>query len=216
MIALIKNGRDVWDQTVQRKALGATAHKEKEKKLRSLFTSGIGKKKEQGKRMLSKEGVKYFKQAETEWIGVYHAEKLMRILHSGWEGQLEKKGKEMTVEEDSDKNLHSVMAMWTEEEDAKNKGVEKGNNNESKICPSESEGQKEEGYSSGMDLRKMPSRRWLQDARRKSNKGNGTPGDNRGRESEDEELSNERDSAGKKRKLGRRGMSVLAVWRLVR
>jgi hypothetical protein len=31
MIALIKNGRDVWDQTVRMKALGAAAHKEKEK-----------------------------------------------------------------------------------------------------------------------------------------------------------------------------------------
>ena len=43
VIALVKNGRDVWDQTVQMKALGAAAHKEKEKKLRPLFDSGIGK-----------------------------------------------------------------------------------------------------------------------------------------------------------------------------
>jgi hypothetical protein len=59
----------------------------------------------------NKEGIKYFKQAETEWIAVYKDEKLMSILYSGWESWLEKKGKEMTVEEDSDKNLHSVMAM---------------------------------------------------------------------------------------------------------
>ncbi len=92
---------------------------------------------------------------------MYKDEKLMRILYSGWESWLEKKGEEMTVEEDSDKNLHSVMAMWTEEDDAKNKGVEKGNDKESKICPSESEEEeKEEGYSSDMDLRNMPSRRW--------------------------------------------------------
>jgi hypothetical protein len=31
MIALVKNGRDVWDQTVRMKALGAAAHKEKRK-----------------------------------------------------------------------------------------------------------------------------------------------------------------------------------------
>ncbi len=31
------------------------------------------------------------------------------------------KGKEITVEEDSDKNLHSVMTMWTEDDDAKKK-----------------------------------------------------------------------------------------------
>jgi hypothetical protein len=55
MIAFAKNGRDVWDQTVRLKALGAAAHKKKEKKLRPLFTAGIGKKKEQGKHMWNKE-----------------------------------------------------------------------------------------------------------------------------------------------------------------
>ncbi len=43
VIALFKYGRDVWDQMVLMKALGAAAHKEKEKKLWPLFTSWIGK-----------------------------------------------------------------------------------------------------------------------------------------------------------------------------
>ncbi len=77
---------------------------------------------------------------------------------------------EIMVEEDLEKSLHSVMAMWKEEDDAKNKGVEKGNNDEAKICQSESEGEQEEGYSSYMDLRKMPSKRWSRDARRNSDK----------------------------------------------
>jgi hypothetical protein len=47
----------------------------------------------------------------------------MRILYSGWENWLEKKGMEMTVEEDSDKN---VMAMWTEDNEAKKKGSGEG------------------------------------------------------------------------------------------
>ncbi len=85
------------------------------------------------------------------------------------------------------------------------KGVEKGNNNESEICPSEKENEEEEGYSSDMNLRKIPSRRWSKDARRKSNKGYNTPDDNRGGESEEEEHSNERDRAGKRRKLGKKG-----------
>ncbi len=38
LITLVKNGRGVWDQMVRMKALGAAAHKEKEKKLRPLFT----------------------------------------------------------------------------------------------------------------------------------------------------------------------------------
>ncbi len=37
-----------------------------------------------------------------------------------------------------------------------------------------------------------------------------------GRESEEEESSDERDRAGKRRKLGNKGMTVLVVWRLVR
>jgi hypothetical protein len=43
------------------RVLGAAAHKEKEKKLRPLFISRIGKKKEQGKHLRSKECIKYFK-----------------------------------------------------------------------------------------------------------------------------------------------------------
>ena len=31
--------------------------------------------------MWSKEGIKYFKRAETEWKGVYKDEKLMKILY---------------------------------------------------------------------------------------------------------------------------------------
>ncbi len=129
----------------------------------------------------------------------------MKILYSGWEGWLEKKGMEMTVEEDLEKTLYSVMAMWTDEDDAKNKGVEKGNNNESKNGPSASEGDEEEGYSSDMDLRKLLSKRWSRDAQKKSNKVNGTPDDNRGRKSEDGEGSSERDGAGKRRKRGKKG-----------
>jgi hypothetical protein len=97
------------------------------------------------------------------------------------------------------------MAMWTEEDDAKNKGVEKGNNNESKICLSESEDEEEEGYSSDMDLRKMPSRRWSKDVQRKSDERYGTPDDNGGRESEEEKHSDERDRAGKRSNLVKKG-----------
>ena len=63
--------------------VGCCCTQVKREKLRPLFTSGIGKKKEQGKHLKSKEGIKYFKRAETEWIGVYEDEKLMKILFSG-------------------------------------------------------------------------------------------------------------------------------------
>jgi hypothetical protein len=108
--------------------------------------------------MWSKEGIKYFKRVETEWKKVYKDGKLMMILYSysEWEGWLEKKGIEMMLEKDLEITLHSVMAMWTDEDDAKNKGVEKGNDIDSKNCPSASRlgEEEEEGCNSDMDLRK--------------------------------------------------------------
>ncbi len=118
---------------------------------------------------------------------------------------MEKKGKEMTVEEDSDKNLHSVMAMWTEDDEAKKKGVEKGNNIDSNIGLSIRENGGEDGFSSDMDLRKMPSRRWSKDAWRKSNGGYSTPDDKRDGECEEEVSSDERDRAKKRRKHRKKG-----------
>ncbi len=44
--------------------------------------------------MWSNEGIKYFKRAGTKWVAVYKDEKFMRILYSGWESWLEKKRKE--------------------------------------------------------------------------------------------------------------------------
>ncbi len=48
-------------------------------------------------------------------------------------------------------------------------------------------------------------RRWLRDVQKKSNKGNGTPDDDRGGKIEDEEGSGERDRAGKRRTFGKKG-----------
>ncbi len=123
---------------------------------------------------------------------MYKDDKLMKILYSGQKGRFEKKRMEMLVEEDLEKTLHSFMARCGQ--NAKNKGVEKGNNNESENCPSASEGKEEEGYSSDMDLRKLLSRRWSRDTWKKSDKGDGTLDDNWGRKSEDEVGGGERRS----------------------
>ncbi len=64
IISVIKNGRDVWDQNIRMKELGAAVHGEQEVKVRPLFTERTGKKKEQGKGLWSDEGMKYFKRAE--------------------------------------------------------------------------------------------------------------------------------------------------------
>jgi hypothetical protein len=64
VVSVIKNGWDVWDQKIRMKELGAAVHGKREVKVRPLFTEGTGKKKEQGKSLLSYEGMKYFKHAE--------------------------------------------------------------------------------------------------------------------------------------------------------
>jgi hypothetical protein len=45
VISVIKNGRDVWDQKIRTKELGAVVHGKREVKVRPLFTEGTGKKK---------------------------------------------------------------------------------------------------------------------------------------------------------------------------
>jgi hypothetical protein len=64
VISILKNGRNVWDQTKKMKQLGAAVHGERETRLRPLCTGGKGKKKEQGMSLWSDEGLKYFRHAE--------------------------------------------------------------------------------------------------------------------------------------------------------
>ncbi len=64
VISMQKNGRNVWDQTIKMKQLGAAVHGERETRLQPLFTAVKGKKKEQGMSLWSVEGLKYFRRAE--------------------------------------------------------------------------------------------------------------------------------------------------------
>jgi hypothetical protein len=65
VVSILKNGRNVWDQTIKMKQLGAAVHGERETRLQLLFTGGKGKKKEQhGMSLWSVEGLKYFRHAE--------------------------------------------------------------------------------------------------------------------------------------------------------
>ncbi len=117
----------------------------------------------------------------------------------------------MTVEEDSEKTLHSVMAMWTDEDNANNKGVEKGNDNELKNCLSASAGEEEEGYSSDMDLsfsvgdgQEMCERRATKKTALWMTIGAGKV---KMKRVAVREMELEREGI-----LGRRGMTVLVVW----
>jgi hypothetical protein len=48
VISILKNGCNIWDQTIKMKQLSAAVHGEMETRLQPLFTGGKGKKKEQG------------------------------------------------------------------------------------------------------------------------------------------------------------------------
>ncbi len=64
VISILKNGCNVWDQTMKMKQLGVAVHGERETRLRQLFTGGKEKKIEQGMSLWSVEGLKYFRPAE--------------------------------------------------------------------------------------------------------------------------------------------------------
>jgi hypothetical protein len=60
----------MWDQDIQMCELGAEAMGNPEKKLKSLFTSGSGQKRTQGKSLWNLEGMKYFHQAGKKEAGL--------------------------------------------------------------------------------------------------------------------------------------------------
>ena len=55
VIAIFKNGKDLWDQDIRIKAGGTP-----EKKVKPLFTSGGGQKRMTGKSLWNKVGMRYF------------------------------------------------------------------------------------------------------------------------------------------------------------
>jgi hypothetical protein len=113
VISVLKNGRDMWDQSIKMTQLGAAMHGDRETKKQPLFTEGKGKKIEQGKSLWSGEGLKYFKRAEKKWREVYADDEKMRMMYGGFESWLNKHGKDITVETNSNKTMHFVMVQWT-------------------------------------------------------------------------------------------------------
>ncbi len=82
MLALIKNGKGVWDQDVR---MVANLHGGGVKKLRPLFTSGKGKKRLFGNSVWTREGLEYFYKAERNRKKVYATKKSFHRLCSEWE-----------------------------------------------------------------------------------------------------------------------------------
>jgi hypothetical protein len=80
MLALIKNGKGVWDQDVK---MAANQHGGGEKKLCLLFTSVKSKKRLFRKSVLMREGLEYFYTAERNWK--VYTKKTFSRLCSEWE-----------------------------------------------------------------------------------------------------------------------------------
>ncbi len=64
IVSIIKNSKGMWDQDIQMRELGEEAKENLEKKLKSLFRSGSGQKRTQGKSLWNLEGMKYFHRAK--------------------------------------------------------------------------------------------------------------------------------------------------------
>ncbi len=64
IVSIIKNSNDLWDQDIKMQELGTQAFGRQEKKLRPLFASGSGQKRNQGKRLWNIESMKYSHSAE--------------------------------------------------------------------------------------------------------------------------------------------------------
>ena len=136
LLAVFKNGQVVWDQEIQIRD-GEPA----QKKLKPLFSTGDGKKREVGKSLWNNhfspshryphyyyyysigkslwnnEGRRYFDDMERKWINNYKSKAAMMRLYKRWDDWIETKGKEIRVGDGSKKTFHSVMGTWHDKND---------------------------------------------------------------------------------------------------
>ncbi len=164
VISILKNGHNVWYQTMKINQLGAAVHGERERRLHPVFTRGKGKKKEQGMSLWSVEGLKYFRRDE-KWKDVYADNEKKQMMYGEFENWLNMYGKNITVGK-SNKTLHSVLARWTLKNDDKLR----------KTVESECNGSKEEeeqGYKSDRGYHLL-SKTWLREEREKQNGNEGS------------------------------------------
>ena len=136
LLAVFKNGQVVWDQEIQIRD-GEPA----QKKLKPLFSTGDGKKREVGKSLWNNhfspshryphyyyyysigkslwnnEGRRYFDDMERKWMNNYKSKAAMMRLYKRWDDWIETKGKEIRVGDGSKKTFHSVMGTWHDKND---------------------------------------------------------------------------------------------------
>ena len=78
MLAIIENGKEMWDQA-------KNPSTSPEKKVRPLFSAGEGRKRESGISMWNKEGLEFYYMVEKNWREVYYDKAHFFVLINGWE-----------------------------------------------------------------------------------------------------------------------------------
>ena len=123
IISVIKNGRNVWDESIRVRTLGMVVHGEKGPKAKHLFTGGKGKKRGDGMSLWSNQGMKYFMKAQGKLTSVYLDEASTREMYAEFEQWLNEYSTNVKVGKRVNKTLHSVLARWISTEDSiKKKG----------------------------------------------------------------------------------------------
>ena len=115
ILSLVKNGKDMWDQDDR---MAANPHSNPEKKLRPLFTSGRGKKREYGTSLWTDEGMEFYYTGEKNWKHVYNTKALFTKLIHGWEKWIREEGADDMVGEGGNviKCYYKVLGTWTEKD----------------------------------------------------------------------------------------------------
>ncbi len=81
-VTLIKNRKDMWDQTKKRKENPEARH---EKRAKPLFSTGEGERRESGKTVWNNDGLEFFYTAERNWTEVYNSKEQFSALVNRWE-----------------------------------------------------------------------------------------------------------------------------------
>jgi hypothetical protein len=111
ILFLIKNGKDMWDQTKRRQENPEVRH---EKRAKLLVSTGEGKRRESGKTVWNNDGLEFFHTAERNWTEVYNSKEQFSELVKGWE-----------MWEPNDKTRKDpIRTKWRrEEQDKKKKSI---------------------------------------------------------------------------------------------
>jgi hypothetical protein len=119
VLAIIKNGQEMWDQA-------KNPSTSPEKKLKPLYSSGEGRKRESGISMWNKEGLAFYYTVEKNWKEIYNDKEQFSVLMNGWEiWEPKDKSKKdalrtyWSLEEEeisSEKNVPQEKDWWEKEE----------------------------------------------------------------------------------------------------